>query len=232
MMPEPGLPGWQGALRETQPPGRTAASSGSHAAQLLRRGPLLQPAACAGIIQSACIKVFINTSVQAGREEMEVVFLGTGAAIPSKYRNVTGIHLNRFGLGSLLLDCGEGTWGQLVRRYGRSGGHEVCKTLADHAEGERCRQQLGRWSLIRPWWRGMRLSCFISLTPALALMGAASCKRHRQLGGLPMPQRALHGQAVGQAASCWTARREAGGPAGMTLWAALPAKPAGRTVLV
>ena len=70
---------------------------------------------------------FIMTSVQAGREEMEVVFLGTGAAIPSKYRNVTGIHLNRFGLGSLLLDCGEGTWGQLVRRYGRSGGHEIFK---------------------------------------------------------------------------------------------------------
>ena len=60
-------------------------------------------------------------SAQAGREDMEIVFLGTGAAIPSKYRNVTGIHLNRFGLGSLLLDCGEGTWGQLVRRYGHSG---------------------------------------------------------------------------------------------------------------
>lgn len=32
----------------------------------------------------------------AGREELEVVFLGTGASIPSKYRNVTGIYLHRF----------------------------------------------------------------------------------------------------------------------------------------
>ena len=33
---------------------------------------------------------------RAGREELEVVFLGTGASIPSKYRNVTGIYLHRF----------------------------------------------------------------------------------------------------------------------------------------
>ena len=32
----------------------------------------------------------------AGREELEVVFLGTGASIPSKYRNVTGIYVHRF----------------------------------------------------------------------------------------------------------------------------------------
>jgi len=55
---------------------------------------------------------------RAGREELEVVFLGTGASIPSKYRNVTGLYLHRFGAGGLLLDCGEGTYGQLVRRYG------------------------------------------------------------------------------------------------------------------
>lgn len=46
--------------------------------------------------------------VSAGqREELEVTFLGTGAAIPSKYRNVTGIHVNLFSRGGLLMDCGE-----------------------------------------------------------------------------------------------------------------------------
>ena len=35
--------------------------------------------------------------MQAGREELEVVFLGTGAALPSKYRNVTGTYLHFFG---------------------------------------------------------------------------------------------------------------------------------------
>ena len=99
---------------------------------------------------------------------MEVVFLGTGAAIPSKYRNVTGIHLNRFGLGSLLLDCGEGTWGQLVRRYGRSGGHEGCKTLRI-MQKESCRQRLDTGVLSNLGGRGMRLS-FVSLLLAVAPM--------------------------------------------------------------
>ena len=34
--------------------------------------------------------------MQAGREELEVVFLGTGAALPSKYRNVTATYLHFF----------------------------------------------------------------------------------------------------------------------------------------
>lgn len=47
-----------------------------------------------------------------------MVFLGTGAAIPSKYRNVTGIYLNFFARGGMLVDCGEGSYGQLKRRFG------------------------------------------------------------------------------------------------------------------
>lgn len=50
------------------------------------------------------------------REEMEIVLLGTGSSQPSKYRNVSSIFINLFSKGSLLLDCGEGTLGQLKRR--------------------------------------------------------------------------------------------------------------------
>ena len=50
------------------------------------------------------------------REDMEIVLLGTGSAQPSKYRNVSSIFINLFSKGSLLLDCGEGTLGQLKRR--------------------------------------------------------------------------------------------------------------------
>lgn len=50
------------------------------------------------------------------REEMELVFLGTGSSQPSKYRNVSSIYVNLFDKGSMLLDCGEGTLGQLKRR--------------------------------------------------------------------------------------------------------------------
>lgn len=51
------------------------------------------------------------------REDMEIVLLGTGSSQPSKYRNVSSIFINLFSEGGLLLDCGEGTLGQLKRRY-------------------------------------------------------------------------------------------------------------------
>lgn len=50
------------------------------------------------------------------REDMEIVLLGTGSSQPSKYRNVSSIYVNLFSKGSILLDCGEGTLGQLKRR--------------------------------------------------------------------------------------------------------------------
>ena len=116
---------------------------------LLQGGPLLQTATSAGSIQSGCIKFLLSSWHRLGVRRWRSSSWGQGAAIPSKYRNVTGIHLNRFGLGSLLLDCGEGTWGQLVRRYGHSGGHEVFETLLTGAEGE-LQAILGRWSPYRP----------------------------------------------------------------------------------
>uniref|UniRef100_A0A672Z489 Zinc phosphodiesterase ELAC protein 2 n=1 Tax=Sphaeramia orbicularis TaxID=375764 RepID=A0A672Z489_9TELE len=48
----------------------------------------------------------------------EVVFLGTGSALPMKIRNVSGTLVNISSTQSLLLDCGEGTFGQLCRHYG------------------------------------------------------------------------------------------------------------------
>ncbi|KAM4716679.1 zinc phosphodiesterase ELAC protein 2 [Anableps anableps] len=48
----------------------------------------------------------------------EVVFLGTGSALPMKIRNVSGTLVNISPSQSLLLDCGEGTFGQLCRHYG------------------------------------------------------------------------------------------------------------------
>uniref|UniRef100_A0A096P2Y8 Zinc phosphodiesterase ELAC protein 2 n=1 Tax=Papio anubis TaxID=9555 RepID=A0A096P2Y8_PAPAN len=48
----------------------------------------------------------------------EIVFLGTGSAIPMKIRNVSATLVNISPDTSLLLDCGEGTFGQLYRHYG------------------------------------------------------------------------------------------------------------------
>lgn len=53
--------------------------------------------------------------------EFEVSFLGTSSAIPSKYRNVTGIYAILGRGRALMMDAGEGTYGQLVRKFGRVG---------------------------------------------------------------------------------------------------------------
>jgi hypothetical protein len=56
-----------------------------------------------------------NAKAAADDRSLRVVLLGTGAACPSKYRNVTSIYLDFGARGGMLVDCGEGTWGQLVR---------------------------------------------------------------------------------------------------------------------
>lgn len=69
--------------------------------------------------------------------DVTITTLGTGSAMPSKYRNgkptiilfatlftdrssppVSGTIIQIPNHGSILLDCGEGTWGQMVRHFG------------------------------------------------------------------------------------------------------------------
>ncbi|KAH7632034.1 hypothetical protein B0T09DRAFT_113688 [Sordaria sp. MPI-SDFR-AT-0083] len=50
--------------------------------------------------------------------DTEIVTLGTGSALPSKYRNVSATLIRVPGYGSYLFDCGENTLGQLRRVYG------------------------------------------------------------------------------------------------------------------
>jgi hypothetical protein len=63
-------------------------------------------------------------TVMKKRGEFEVSFLGTGAAIPSRYRNVSSIYLSVHDYGSLLFDAGEGTYGQLIRLFGELGANQ------------------------------------------------------------------------------------------------------------
>jgi ribonuclease BN (tRNA processing enzyme) len=49
------------------------------------------------------------------KEEYEIICLGTGCAIPSKYRNVSSLLVYvPVSSSGILLDCGEGTWQQLL----------------------------------------------------------------------------------------------------------------------
>ncbi|KAG9232751.1 hypothetical protein BJ875DRAFT_465985 [Amylocarpus encephaloides] len=83
--------------------------------------------------------------------DAEVVALGTGSALPSKYRNVSATLLRVPGFGSYLLDCGENTLGQLKRVFGG----ELPEVLRDlkaiwishlHAD-----HHLGTTSVIKEW---------------------------------------------------------------------------------
>lgn len=57
----------------------------------------------------------------------KILMLGTGSCIPNKIRNTSGILLRIDEDTSVLLDCGEGTIGQLIRFFGPS---EIDKILA------------------------------------------------------------------------------------------------------
>uniref|UniRef100_A0A672NP63 Zinc phosphodiesterase ELAC protein 2 n=1 Tax=Sinocyclocheilus grahami TaxID=75366 RepID=A0A672NP63_SINGR len=66
-----------------------------------------------------CRKFQAAASVSSSGEKYpEIVFLGTGSSLPMKIRNVSGTLVNISSSQSLLLDCGEGTFGQLCRHYG------------------------------------------------------------------------------------------------------------------
>lgn len=88
------------------------------------------------------------------RPDTEVITLGTGSALPSKYRNVSGTLLRVPGIGNYLFDCGENTLGQLQRMFPPEELLEVIRNLrmiwishlhADH--------HLGTASMIKAWYR-------------------------------------------------------------------------------
>ena len=85
-------------------------------------------------------------------DDAEIVTLGTGSSVPSKQRNVSATLLRIPNVGSYLLDCGEGTMGQLARIYPADELKKILKNLklvwishlhADH--------HLGLASIIKAW---------------------------------------------------------------------------------
>ena len=88
--------------------------------------------------------------------DSEIIFLGTGSALPSKYRNVSGTLLRVPGSGSYLFDAGENSLGQLSRIYSQGELLEVLRDLkmiwishlhADH--------HLGITSVIKAWYKAV-----------------------------------------------------------------------------
>ena len=59
----------------------------------------------------------IKSNEVIARNNGELIFTGTGSAVPCKHRNVSGIVLRVQNGNSMLLDVGEGTIGQLLRAH-------------------------------------------------------------------------------------------------------------------
>lgn len=85
--------------------------------------------------------------------DAEVIFLGTGSAAPSAFRNVAGILLRVPGHGTYMFDAGENSMGQLRRMYDPPEMAEILRDLkfifishmhADH--------HLGTCALIKAWY--------------------------------------------------------------------------------
>lgn len=60
----------------------------------------------------------LDGNVPKAGDELIVIPLGTNSAISSRYRNVSGHFVQIPDWGNLLLDAGEGTWGQMARYFG------------------------------------------------------------------------------------------------------------------
>lgn len=75
----------------------------------------------------------LKTETQASQEKDNsyplIIFLGTGSCIPNKTRNVSSILIQTAAEAFMLLDCGEGTHGQIVRLFGRERARDVMKQL-------------------------------------------------------------------------------------------------------
>jgi ribonuclease Z len=66
---------------------------------------------------------------EASKFDPQVITLGTGSALPSKYRNVSATLLRTEKYGNFLFDCGENTLGQLKRIFDPAALLDVLKNL-------------------------------------------------------------------------------------------------------
>ncbi|XP_066140566.1 ribonuclease Z, mitochondrial [Euwallacea fornicatus] len=63
------------------------------------------------------------------KEFPKLLFLGTGSCIPNKTRNTSGILLQTSETSNILMDCGEGTYGQILRFFGTDKGNEILTNI-------------------------------------------------------------------------------------------------------
>jgi ribonuclease Z len=119
---------------------------------MLREAVEIAKAAHEASSKPEALKELKKWNSQLPLQDAEIIALGTGSSVPSRYRNVSATLVRVPGYGSYLLDAGENTLGQLQRVFPPSEMIEVLKDLrmiwishlhADH--------HLGTVSIIKAW---------------------------------------------------------------------------------
>lgn len=110
----------------------------------------------------------VTGSIETRNRFPRLVFLGTGSSVPSKGRNVSGLLVHLSEDSTVMLDCGEGTSGQLYRHFG-SQTDDILRSLkavfVSHLHAD---HHMGLFSLLRDRKAALELSGG-EVTPALLL---------------------------------------------------------------
>ncbi|RXW24848.1 hypothetical protein EST38_g1005 [Candolleomyces aberdarensis] len=74
-------------------------------------------------------RAILKSGVTKPGDDVVVIPLGTGSAVPGKYRTVSSTLIQIPNWGNILLDAGEGTYYQLARHFGEDGARDVLRDL-------------------------------------------------------------------------------------------------------
>ncbi|KAI9310318.1 beta-lactamase-like protein [Dichotomocladium elegans] len=92
-------------------------------------------------------------------DDVQIITLGTGSSVPSKYRNVSATLVQIPKEGSVMLDAGEGTFGQMMRRFGLDKVQDELNNLqcifVSHLHAD---HHIGVIHLLVKWWKHNRHS--------------------------------------------------------------------------
>ncbi|KAG7050938.1 metallo-beta-lactamase superfamily protein [Colletotrichum scovillei] len=104
--------------------------------------------------------------------DTEIIPLGTGSAVPSKYRNVSATLVRVPQYGNYLFDCGENTLGQLQRTFGAEETNKILQEtrciFISHMHAD---HHLGTARFLRAW---NEATIHLSPQPQLGLIGPAA----------------------------------------------------------
>ena len=128
-----------------------------------------------------------NKTLTNNFEQMDqafsIVFLGTGASLPSKYRNVSCTLVNISANKVMLLDCGEGSYGQLYRHYGQNLDNilrKLCCIFISHIHAD---HHLGLIGVLQAWEKSTKSLPIEDQRDPVAIIGPRSLLRWLQYYG-------------------------------------------------